>query len=140
MCARVNCDQIHSVTGLAGRPQTSSGQALKVWSSNQQNEFAAGQSRAAALNDFIRYKNLAVSYLTPRIIAEPKNENTKDGRSNRQFDGGYRGNGEGHNRSPSLLNISPRPTGRLQRVSTEQHQTLVDSVLPHLFNTCSSRR
>jgi hypothetical protein len=45
---------------------------------------------------FIGYENLAVSYLTPEIHAEPKNENAKEGRYDHQFDFVHRGDVESH--------------------------------------------
>jgi hypothetical protein len=45
---------------------------------------------------FIGYENLAVSYLTPEINAEPKNENAKECRNNHQFDVVHRRDVKGH--------------------------------------------
>jgi hypothetical protein len=36
-------------------------------------------------------RNLAVSYLTPKINAEPKNEDANEGAYNRDFNGGHGG-------------------------------------------------
>ena len=53
-------------------------------------QFLDRPRRREAARAFIRYENLAVSYLTPEINAEPKNENGRDSRYNQQFDGVHR--------------------------------------------------